>query len=467
MRTNTASVSRGRVAPTHNTREYVTDRAHCPDHIHYDRIKDNLVLINEPIRNAYDRLFGDALDAYNAKQTRADRRIDSYLDHVRTDKKLHDAYEFVVQVGNMDDPLDGNEAKEIYAKWLSEFVGRYNKNFDVIQAVVHLDEATPHMHVEFVPVATATRGLAVQNSFSRALKQAGEKDFVGFQAHMCQMLGDVMAEHGIERVAGDKDRQMDGVDINVYKRTLAWEKEQKAQVNDELTKARKELSKAKSATTRELMRIDGIRAEFASEEATFEQRVFDIQTTEAELAYRKQALDGREAKVVRKEKSLTAKAKELDRRERDVKRLEKDVSELADEKDTLTEEVGELARKKRDLQWEVNWWQTKLQDVVKAFGELTSLVEAIVRLPFDAKGFLDGLRAAVSRPEFAKALSDAGHLHLPSKTAQRAAESLRGEVYHQGTDLLSKVREINEMKKAKGLDGHDGRGGKGDDPLGL
>lgn len=438
MRQNTASVSRGRVAPTHNTREYVTDKAHCPDHIHYDRIGDNLVLVNEPIRVAYDRIFGEALSEYNARQTRADRRIDSYLDHVRADKKLHDAYEFVVQVGNVDDHLADVEAKTVYAEWLDRFVERYGCHFDVIQAVVHVDEATPHMHVEFVPVATASRGLAVQNSFSRAMRQSGEKDFVGFQAHMAQMLGDVMARHGIERVAGDKDRQMDGVDINVYKRTLAWEKEQKAQVDDELAKARDEAAKARSA----------------AKEAR--------RTAERTLADANERLES----VKEREDALDLRASSLAVREAKIKELEASVSVLQEKRDELQGEVGRLAKERRDLALQVEWWQRKAQDVVAAFDGLVSLVEAIVRLPFDARGFLDGLRAAVRRPEFKKALRDVGHLRLPRRTAQRAAESLREDVYEQGCDLLGKVREINEASRAMGRGGH-GRGGHGDDPLGL
>ena len=225
MRRITASISKGKLAPAHNRRECYAEN--CPDHIDQERTPENVTFIDRDISEVYEELFGQALEEYNQKQVEkghAERQIDDYLEKVRSDKKLNEAYEYVIQIGNKDDQLTHAEAVRIYKEWLTEFQARYSQNFVVVQAIVHLDEATPHMHLELVPVAYSKRGLAVQNSLNKALAQAqgGEKDYKGWLAELDGLMGKVMNRHMLERVAGDKDKQLGGVDIHTFKETMAW-----------------------------------------------------------------------------------------------------------------------------------------------------------------------------------------------------------------------------------------------------
>lgn len=225
---STGSISRGKTAQKHNTRECYQDREHTPDNIDFDRRADNIVLVNRPIEEVYEACFGAAAEAYNAKQVEkghAERQIPDYLEHVRKDKKLNEMYEFVVQLGNMEEHPDPEIAAAIYREWLDGFSHRYGAQFCIKQAIIHMDEAVAHMHVEVVPVAESKRGLAVQNSMSKAVKQAGHADYKDMLAGWDEILTEVMEAHGIERVAGDREKQMGGVDINTYKRTKAAERE--------------------------------------------------------------------------------------------------------------------------------------------------------------------------------------------------------------------------------------------------
>lgn len=225
---STGSISRGKTAQKHNTRECYQDREHTPDNIDFDRRAENIVLVNRPIEEVYEACFGAAAEAYNAKQVEkghAERQIPDYLEHVRKDKKLNEMYEFVVQLGNMEEHPDPEIAAAIYREWLDGFSHRYGAQFCIKQAIIHMDEAVAHMHVEVVPVAESKRGLAVQNSMNKAVKQAGHADYKDMLAGWDEILTEVMEAHGIERVAGDREKQMGGVDINTYKRTKAAERE--------------------------------------------------------------------------------------------------------------------------------------------------------------------------------------------------------------------------------------------------
>lgn len=223
----TGSISRGETAEKHNTRECYRDEEHTPENIDRSRTPENVTLVNRSLEDVYQERFGEALEAYNAQQVakrHPERQIPDYLAKVREDKKLHPMYEFVVQVGNMDMHPDAETARAVYREWLDGFRFKYGAQFAIKQAIIHMDEATPHMHVEVVPCAESKRGLAVQNSMNKAVKQAGFDDYKAMLAGWDEVLTEVMEKHGLERVAGDREKQMGGVDIETYKRSMAVQK---------------------------------------------------------------------------------------------------------------------------------------------------------------------------------------------------------------------------------------------------
>ena len=171
------SMPQGKGSLLHNRREYEKIGRPIPDHIDVNRSHDNVTLVDMNARQAYKEIFGEALKEYNDKQKRADRRIEDYYDHIQKSKngeKLF--YEDVVQWGAKEDfadPETRQKAKEALIEYVRSFESR-NLNLKIIGAYVHMDEASPHLHIDYVPVATGySRGLSLRNSLDRAMKELG------------------------------------------------------------------------------------------------------------------------------------------------------------------------------------------------------------------------------------------------------------------------------------------------------
>lgn len=199
----TISIRIGKGSISHNNRKFVAKN------VDEKRVKDNVVLCNVALKETYNDLFGAALTEYNAKQKRKDRRIADYLDHIENGKQEKPFYELIFQIGNKDDTscgsADAQTAVEVLQEYYKGFVER-NPHIRVFNAVIHLDEATPHLHVDFVPFATEQkRGLSTRNSLSGALEQQGfiaktnlETPAKQWTDHEKLRLAEVMLKRGIE-----------------------------------------------------------------------------------------------------------------------------------------------------------------------------------------------------------------------------------------------------------------------------
>ncbi len=156
----------------HNNRNFVAKN------VVRERIPDNITYVKQDIREKYNELFGAALEEYNAKQKRKDRKITDYYEHIKNSKQEKPFYELVVQFGDKDDCGFGKEnfedAKEMLAEYIRDFEKR-NPNMKVFNAVMHLDEATPHLHIDFIPICKSetTRGLSTRVSLKGALREQG------------------------------------------------------------------------------------------------------------------------------------------------------------------------------------------------------------------------------------------------------------------------------------------------------
>lgn len=343
----TGSISRGKSAPQHNLRTCYTAR-NMPDHIHADRTADNVVFVNRDIKELYRELFDDARKEYNAKQTRDDRKIDNYLDKVRADKRLHEVYEFVVQVGNSEKNAGEKESVAMYREWLSLFQQKYGEHFEVKQAIVHLDEAVPHMHFEVVPVArNCKRGLATQNSMKKALKQAGFHDYKEMLIEgWDSLLTDVMQNHRIERVAGDKSLQMGGVSIESYKANMRLKNESES-LTERLECLRQEVTEKERTHSsegltvalrqgftqaRELASAESARRELESEEKELASDCSELERQRSELAKQTDELRGRCSLLEQAKQQLTAEIERLkELLAHAVKRFKRPIPSLASE----------------------------------------------------------------------------------------------------------------------------------------
>ena len=253
----TGSISKGDLTPNHNRRQ---DRdgnpltpENCPDNIDLTKTPDNLIIIDRHLPELYRETFGAALEQYNTSQVakgHAERQIPDYYEHVLHSKLANVAYEYVIQVGNKDERPDPEVAKEIYKEWLADIQDRYKGNFVVAQAIIHVDETTSHMHLEIIPTAKSGRGLPLQNSLNKALEQAGyertkevPRPYNAMLGDWDKMLTERMREHGIERIAGDKERQFGGVPIRAVRAASAYQEARKIEA-DKLVQDAKQESKA-------------------------------------------------------------------------------------------------------------------------------------------------------------------------------------------------------------------------------
>jgi len=199
-------------------------------HIDYSRSDENKYLVQKDLKKLYREEFGEVLENYNAKQKRNDRKIDDYYKHIQSSKKTSLQQEMIIQVGDKDDfssKQDFEKANEILEEWLLGFEKR-NPNLKIYNAVIHNDEASPHMHLNFVPVASGyKRGLEKQVSFDRAITQQDPKldktrPFDDWREKEVKILEEMLKERGIERkLVGSNNYK----DVNEYKEKKDLEKE--------------------------------------------------------------------------------------------------------------------------------------------------------------------------------------------------------------------------------------------------
>lgn len=199
----TISVMVGKGSVSHNNRLFIAEN------VDKARTSNNIIYCNKNIQHTYEELFGEAVKRYNAKQTRNDRKIKSYYEKIRTGKQEKLFHEIILQVGNCDDmnakDKEGQLAKKVLDQYMQGFEKR-NPNLKVFSAHLHMDEATPHLHIDFVPFTTGSkRGLDTRVSLKQALAAQGFKGGSRSDTEWAQwvnsekeQLSKIMLEHGIE-----------------------------------------------------------------------------------------------------------------------------------------------------------------------------------------------------------------------------------------------------------------------------
>ena len=192
----------GKGSVAHNSRQFKAAN------VDPERTSLNRRYCNRNIKKIYEELFGEALEKYNAKQTRSDRKIKNYYEKIRTSKQEKPFTELVMQIGNHEDTNAqsefGAKAAEILDEYMKGFQER-NPHLRVFSAYMHMDESTPHLHIDFVPFTTGSkRGLETRVSLKSALAQQGitggtkyETEWSVFTRREKEQLAEIMERHGI------------------------------------------------------------------------------------------------------------------------------------------------------------------------------------------------------------------------------------------------------------------------------
>ena len=199
----TISFMTGKGSVNHNSRKF-----HAKN-IDSERSYLNVEYCNEDVKDVYHELFDEALVRYNEKQTRSDRKIDDYYDKICFGKQEKPFHEIILQIGDKDNMGATTENGQLAAKVLDEYMRdfqRRNPTLWIFSAYLNMDEATPHLHIDFVPYTTGSkRGLDTRVSLKQALSALGfkggtrsETELNQWVQHEKKQLAEIMLEHGIE-----------------------------------------------------------------------------------------------------------------------------------------------------------------------------------------------------------------------------------------------------------------------------
>ena len=271
MKEKRISFSQGHGSLSHNNREFKTSN------VDEKRTCNNITFISQPIGEAYEQLFGESTKRYNAHQKRNDRKIQgSYYEHlfhckpsnsvVTAADKRNSFYEDVMQIGKKEDSGIGTEDAELVAECLKEYMNGFqarNPNFYVFNAVLHMDEVTPHLHIDYIPVVHYKRGQDTQNGIAQALKEMGfgiGKDAIArWRAREIEIINQICREHGIEPLSPEKSRGT--LEIPEYKEQIHKAeqlKRENAQAIAQLTEIRSELEQT-ARKKRKIKTIDEVK----------------------------------------------------------------------------------------------------------------------------------------------------------------------------------------------------------------
>lgn len=377
----------------HNNRNLTEEEYKQPAHEHIirDRTKDNIVIKHSTIQEAYQEVFGEAVEAYNARQKRKDRRIDDYYLHVYHSKTLDLQREMIIGLGNKEDweklgYEKKKEAGQLIKEVIEDFIRDKKDHIHVYNAVVHLDEAgAPHAHINFIPLAhNYKNGLSTQPSWTKSLAQMGykgkgRKPFMAFRETEVARIERIAKKYGIERKLGETN---DIADVRMYKRVKELEKQAKAkeaeiegleqdysQKDRELKRQVQEQAKALSDFTKDL-------------ENKVNEKEVELELLDSELADKQAEAQGagESAQRARQEAQQAQQAKE--QAEREAQNLRAEIERLGAEKqakESTIATIDETVGRKQAILDDVNQrfderrYDFEKRQVMKRYNELTGV----------------------------------------------------------------------------------------------
>ena len=301
----------------------------------------NITYCHENIKTVFHELFDEALKRYNDKQTRADRKIEDYYEKIRSSKQEKPFHEIILQVGNKDDMSAEGEDGQLAAAVLDEYMRGFqerNPRLRVFSAHLHMDEATPHLHIDFVPFTTGSkRGLDTRVSLKQALAAQGFKGGTRGDTEWSQwvrsekeQLAAVMERHGIEwEDKGTHDKHLSVLDYKKGQRAkeIAALETVKAEKESQVESQERRLKELAPA----VKDMERLAADFSTDP---EEILPEAGTLESAKSYREKKAKPLLAKIVKVLRSLFRKYIDLkgkfDRLQGDYDRVREGNARLSD-----------------------------------------------------------------------------------------------------------------------------------------
>lgn len=370
----------------HNNRDLTEEEYKQPAHEHIirERTKDNIVIKHSTIQEAYQEVFGEAVEAYNAKQKRKDRKIDDYYLHVYHSKTLDLQREVIIGLGNKEDwdrlgYEKKKEAGQLLKECVEDFIRDKKDHIHVYNAVVHLDEAgAPHAHINFIPLAHGYRnGLSTQPSWTKSLAQMGykgkgRKPFMAFRETEVARIERIAKKYGIERKLGETN---DIADVRMYKKVKELEKQAKAK-EAEIEGLEQDYSQKDRELKRQAQEQAKVLDDFNKRlESKVNEKEVELELLDSELA-------DKQAEAQGAGESAQRARQEAQQAQNEAQRLRADIERLRAEKQTKESAIAaidETMERKKAILANVNEnFDERLYDfekrkVMKRYNELTDI----------------------------------------------------------------------------------------------
>ena len=348
----TISGMMGKGSVNHNT------RAFSAKNVDKERSEYNVEFCNKDIKKVYHELFDEAKERYNAKQKRSDRKIDNYYEKIRQSKQEKLFHEVIFQIGNKDDmnakSEEGKLAREILIDFMKDFQKR-NPNLYVFSAHLHMDEETPHIHIDFVPfIRGSKRGLDTRVSLKGALAEQGFKGGTRGATEWNQWieaekleLSKVMERYGVQwKQLGTHNKHLSVLDFEKQERT-----KEVAKLDKQIEKSETVLSQVQQLVDNRLDRAE----ELAEMGEQLQEKNDRLLSDNSELEKANSEARWSNARLTEENKLLQI-----------------EINDLAEEKANLQSSNSELEAQQQKLQAEIEAMagsKVKLERNVRAYDE--------------------------------------------------------------------------------------------------
>ena len=361
----------GKTSIRHNNRTLTEEEYLEPAHSHIirERTKDNIVIKQEPIAEAYKKLFDDEVAKYNEGKKPC-RQISNYYKHVQQSKTLNTQKEMIIGVGSKEDwdlltYEDKKRAGQAIAKYVEEFMEANKNNIYVYNATVHLDEAgAPHAHINFVPLAHGYKnGLKTQPSWSKALDQLGYKGkskapFIAFRKAEVERVEKIINEIGITRKLGKTN---DIANVQAYKEVKRLEEQAKAKeaeigaLEQEYSKKDRELKSRAFEQAKALSDFnEKLESKVKSKESELEQ--LDSELAEKQAKAEKAGASAYEARL-------------------EAQKAQQDKEQAQGEAESLKSELERLKTEKKAVQEQAEKLKAQAKEAEQALSEKEKVLE--------------------------------------------------------------------------------------------
>ena len=362
-RTISGMIGAGSLA--HNRRAFVAEN------VDRERVHLNIKYCDENLKTVYHELFDQAVERYNEGK-RNDRKITDYYEKIRQGKQEKLFHEVIFQIGNSKDMGVGTEEGELAVKVLDEYMKDFQKRnptLRVFNCYLHLDEATPHLHIDFVPYVSNWKGKGMDTrvSLKQAMKSLGfeggskrDTELNQWINHEKEVLAEVMERNGIEwEKKGTHEKH-----LNVYefkKKERIKEVQELEQEKEYLTAENEGLTSRIADAKADIKLLEEEKIQFQKDKETAEKRAGKAEMELKKLEDRREFLQpvmdnvSKEIKEYGMIKTFLPEATTL---ERAVTYRDKKIKPLFIE---MKNKIGAMAAQVKELTRERDKWKSKFQ----------------------------------------------------------------------------------------------------------